>query len=415
VTRRLRRPRARTILVPLACLAAGLLVFGALRGTGSPAESAVSGPGQLAGTPLGREYLQKARDTGDATYYLRAEQAFGRALERDPADPEAVAGIGSLQLSRHDFRAALRSGRRALALRPRGLIAYPVLVDALVELGRYDEAERVLQRMVDLRPGLASYSRVSYFRELHGDLDGAASAMGLAVSAGAGAPEGNASVQALLGNVEVLRGRRDAATRAYRAALAAVPGHAPAAAGLARLELAGGRAAQAVRRLDGVVDRLPLPEYVIALGEAQLAAGDRGEARESFELVRVQQAVLSGQRVNTDVELALFESDHGDRRRGVELARRAWAAAPSVRSADALGWALTRAGQAAKGRRHLRRTLALGWREPTVLFHAGMAARASGRRAEARRLLARALRVGRAGGLSPLRAAAARRALGSGR
>ena len=48
-------------------------------------------------------------------------------------------------------------------------------------------------------------------------------------------------------------------------------------------------------------------------------------AREDFALVRVQQRLLARAGVNTDVELAVFESDHGSPARGLRLARRAWA------------------------------------------------------------------------------------------
>ena len=87
-----------------------------------------------------------------------------------------------------------------------------------------------------------------------------------------------------------------------------------------------------------------MPSYVIALGEAQAAAGQRAAAAQSFALVRVETMLQQRAGVNADVELALFEADHGSPRRAVALGRRAWAAAPSVRSADALGWALHRAG-----------------------------------------------------------------------
>src|SRR4029453_17205443 len=99
----------------------------------------------------------------------------------------------------HDFRGALRYGRQALAIAPGVSRIYGVIVDALVELGRYDEAERTLQHMVDLKPNLSSYARVSYFRELNGDLTGAVQAMRLAVSAGGDAPENVSYVQTLLG------------------------------------------------------------------------------------------------------------------------------------------------------------------------------------------------------------------------
>ena len=91
--------------------------------------------------------------------------------------------------------------------------------------------------------------------------------------------------------------------------------------------------------------------------------------------MRVQQRLLARAGVNTDVELAVFESDHGDPARGLRLARRAWAAAPSVRSADALGWALTRSGRREEGLGWARRARRLGSADPLFAFHAGMAAR----------------------------------------
>lgn len=360
-------------------------------------------------TPLGLAYLQKARETSDPAFYSRADDALQRALDVDGKDAAAVVGRANLALARHDFTAALQLARRARRLQPEASAAYPALVDALVELGRYDDAAQALQQFVDRKPGLPAYARVSYFRELHGDLDGAAEAMALAVSAASGVPEATASVQSLLGNLEFTRGRMRAARQAYDAALAAFPAHAPAQAGLARLDAADGRLSAASRRLRVLVDRLPLPEYVVALGEVELAAGNPRRAREQFALVRAQQKLLTASGINTDVEVALFEADHGSPERAVALARRAWHSAPSVRSADALGWGLTRAGHPQAGLRFTQRAIDLGWRDPSVLFHAGITARSAGSVASARRLLRRALALNRR--FSPLYAPRARKAL----
>ena len=80
-----------------------------------------------------------------------------------------------------------------------------------------------------------------------------------------------------------------------------------------------------------------------------------------------------------------------------------------MRSADALGWALTAAGRPRDGLAWARRALALGSRDAAFLYHAGMSARAAGDRGAARRYLAAAL----AGNprFSPLYAPRARRAL----
>ncbi len=184
-----------------------------------------------------------------------------------------------------------------------------------------------------------------------------------------------------------------------------VPEYAPAEAGRARLAASHGNLTASIRRWRALVARLPLPEYVIGLGEAELAAGRVRAAREDFALVRVQQRLLARAGVNTDVELAVFESDHGDAARGLRLARRAWAAAPSVRSADALGWALTRSGRREEGLGWARRARRLGSADPLFAFHAGMAARGG----ERQRLLRFALEHGL--GARPWQAKQAREAL----
>ena len=119
---------------------------------------------------LGDAYLQRARETGDPSLYARAERVLRRGAAPRPAQRHGHDRRGHAGSRRHDFAEGLRLGERALALAPGTVRPYAVIVDAQVELGRYSDAARSLQRMVDLKPNLASYSRVSYFRELTGDL-----------------------------------------------------------------------------------------------------------------------------------------------------------------------------------------------------------------------------------------------------
>ena len=325
---------------------------------------------------LAAAYLQRVRETGDPSFYTRAEGVL-----RAPKTPDGLATAGELALARHDFAGALKLGIRA------GAEGSFVRVDALVELGRYAEAERELQAMVDRKPNLAAYARVSYLRELNGDLQGAAGAMRLAVAAGGPAPENNAYVRALLGELERRLGHRAQARREFGMALALVPGFPAAEAGMARLE--GG-----TQRLRRVVDTLPLPDYVVALGETELAAGRTDAARRDLELVEAEQQLQRAAGVDVDVELAVFEADHGSPAKAVTLARRGWDAAPSVRAADALGWALTRSGDAESGYRWSKRALKLGSLDPIWRSHAGLSALAAGRRSEGRKQLRIALAHG---------------------
>src|SRR5919198_294157 len=267
---------------------------------------------------LGDAYLQKVRETGDASFYTRADSVYTKALQLNPRDPAAVTGAGTLALARHDFRAGLRYGLRARQLAPYSFQPLGVVVDAQVELGHYDDAAKSLQQMIDLRPNLSSYARVSYFRELHGDLAGAIDAIKAAASAGGGAAENVAYVQTLLGNLYFDTGRLGEAREAYRTALESFPRYVPATAGLANIEAAHRDFGAAIRRYRDAVARLPLPQYVIALGEVEEAAGKGRD----YDLVRAEERLLQGNGVNTDVDLAVFEANHGSPARAVRLARR---------------------------------------------------------------------------------------------
>src|SRR3954468_859129 len=323
----------RLLLAPLAAFAAGLLAF-ALISRGDPALPVEVTP-QLTGTSadipklqralradprrgdlrvsLASAYLQRVRETGDPAFYVRADGVLKPALAAHPHDADALTTAGLIALARHDFRGALVLGQRARAAQPDLVGVSAVLVDAEVELGSYGAAERELQSMVDRKPNLAAYARVSYFRELHGDVAGAADAMRLAVAAGGPALENVAYVSALLGELERQLGHPELARRAYDRALVSVPGFPAAEQGLARLN---GNTAASIERRRRIVEKLPLPEYVTGLGEAELAAGRVSQGRRDLALIGAEEKLLRAAGVATDVELAVLVADHRGPRRG---------------------------------------------------------------------------------------------------
>src|SRR6201999_912584 len=122
--------------------------------------------------------------------------------------------------------------------------------------------------------------------------------------------------------------------------------------------------------------------------------GKLAQGRNDLALVGAEETLLHANGVNTDVELAVFEADHGAPARAVELARKAWAEDPSIRAADALGWALTRAGNPAGGLVWAHRAMRLGSLDPVYRSHAGLVAMAAGAREEGARDLRLALRDG---------------------
>src|SRR5262245_51465588 len=208
-------------------------------------------------TQLGFAYQLRWRETADASYLPRSELALRQAIRYGSEDADAVLGLGSLALIRHRFRDALRYGTQARALLPGSARPYGVTGDALVELGRYGEAFAAFDRMVSIKPSLASYARVAYARELTGDLRGAAAAMRLALEATGGQPEPTAWALVELSKLELSLGHVDAAQRDARSALEAFPGYPNARIQLAHVDATMGRFAPAVRSARRAADAVP--------------------------------------------------------------------------------------------------------------------------------------------------------------
>jgi tetratricopeptide (TPR) repeat protein len=343
-------------------------------------------------TAPGLAYLQRARETGDASQYERAEAVFRRVLAREPEDLTATTGLGSVALARHDFRRALGLGRRAVALAPRSAAGHGVVGDALVELGRYDEAFAAFDTMARLKPGVASYSRVAYARELIGRPREAIEAMELAVDAATGSREPQAWALVELGKLHFGLGELDPAERAYRAALRVFPGYVHALEALSRVEAAHGRHERAIRLARRAAEALPLPQLVATLGDLYRVTGRRRLAREQYALVAAIERLQRANGVRTDLETALFRADHGIRlSETVELARAARRDRPSVEGDAVLAWALARAGHCGEALRFSKRALRLGTRDASKAFHRGLIERCLGHRSLARAWFRRAL------------------------
>lgn len=326
---------------------------------------------------LGSAYLQKVRETGDPTYYGKTEQALSHALELQPDDFAAMIQMGALSLARHQFREALAWGEKARLISPGTALIYGVIGDAQIELGQYDPALETFQTMVDLRPDLSSYSRASYVRELHGDVDGAIDAMQRAVQAGGPNAENTNWSRVQLGNLYFNSGNLAEAEAQYNEALALYPGYIHAIAGLARVHAARGEYDQAIKLYTDATNRIPLPEYVIALGDVYKAAGQDQEAQRQFDLVCEMERLYATNGVDTDLEMALFDADHDQNlNETLALARKAYANRPSINGADVLAWTLYKTGNYSEAKKYSDESLRLGTKDALKYFHAGMIAHA---------------------------------------
>ena len=166
---------------------------------------------------LGSSYVEQARITADPSYYAKAQGALEKSLQLRPeGNGAALIGMGALANARHEFAAAKDWAIRAQALLPDTADVYAVLADALTQLGEADAATEAVQRMLDLRPSVASFSRASYDLELHGRPDEARAAMERALTDATSLDQA-AFCHYYLGELAFNAGHLDRAQRHYEA------------------------------------------------------------------------------------------------------------------------------------------------------------------------------------------------------
>lgn len=345
---------------------------------------------------LGLAYQQRARETGDPSFYGPSERALRRSLALAPSSDLALTGLAALAASRHRFEEARSLARRALELNPNGAPALGILGDANIETGRYRAAFAAFDRMAATKPSASAYARVSYARELLGRTGGAIAAMKLAVSAAAGSAEPAAWARTQLGNLYAQSGRLRAAGREYEHVLDRLPGYAPALDGLALLELWRGRPAAAAQLYTEALELQPLPEFAVGLGDALAAAGRQAAADRAYRRAEALEERFAENGGRNDLETALFELDHDrDPVGGLARAREGRDLRPSVEGEHVLAWALFKNGRCRKARAHSERALRLGTKDWGAMLHRSLIESCLGNRSAALLWRERALAANR--------------------
>lgn len=340
---------------------------------------------------LGAAYVEQARITGDPSYYARSQGALERSLEITPeGNGEALIGLGQLANARHDFAAARAFGEQARTLRPYTAEVYGVLADAYTQLGDAEAATATVQSMLDLRPGLAAFTRASYDLELNGRRDDARMALERALAV-ASSLDDQAFCRYYLGELAWNGGAVDEASEQYEQGLQAAPQNVALLQGRAKVAYAQGRVDEAIAGFQAITTRSPLPQYLLEYGELLESAGRADEARAQYDVLAVQQRLYTGAGSTDDQVAALVAADHGAPAAALTLARGEWERRQSVFSADALAWALHVNGRDAEALPYAERAAALGWRNATHAFHRGMILAGLDRREDAAAALTEAL------------------------
>ncbi len=334
----------------------------------------------------------KAREVGNAAYHLMAEKEARAALLRAPRSELALSALAIALMGQHRFVDTLTLLEQEKG--PTTVWRLACTVDALSEVGRYEEAVLVAQKLVDLKPGSEAYSRVALLRELHGDPEGALEVWGRALETCAPRSLDYAWCAAQAGDVQVRRGDFEAARDAYTASLEASPDFYLARVGLARCSIAQGRLRDAEGMLLGLAESHGDVSTLALLADVQSALGRAEDAAATVEEMLASERASAAQGAPDPRGLATYLADHGRDVKSAVMMMDA-AGGPTIANEDVRAWALLVAGKPLEAREHAKAARRTGSKNPHVLFHAGAIELACGERESGRALVEAAL----AGGL----------------
>jgi tetratricopeptide (TPR) repeat protein len=305
-----------------------------------------------------------------------------------PSNRAATDLVGVVLINQHKFDEARDLAQQILQKSSVDLMALGTLSDAYLEVGRYDDAIAAAQKMMDLKPGLPSYTRASYLAWLRGDEKTALENIHGAIDAGRDPsdPEPRCWVMVQAAMIFWHKGDRPGADAGFKAALKECSDYPPALVGRGRVALGEGDFARAREALEPAFKESPLAETAWLLGDARGGAGDAKGAEDAYALV-----VKIG-RASDLRTLALFwatkDREHDEALRLVETEKKV---RDDIYTEDTLGWALYRLGRFAEARTASDKATALGTKDARLLYHAGAIRIAAGDKPAGEKLVKEAL------------------------
>ncbi|MCB0556673.1 MAG: hypothetical protein KDD02_24215 [Phaeodactylibacter sp.] len=236
---------------------------------------------------LAELFINEARVTGEHGYYYPAALEALNGIRAKPEEKDlhfrALSAKAGVQLSLHDFSSALETATEAVSINPYNAQIYGALVDANVELGHYDEAVAMADKMVAIRPDLRSYARVSYLREIYGDVEGSIEAMKLAVSAGYPGYEQTAWARLTLGRLYEHYRSLEEAEQQFQMVLAERPDYPFAIAALGDIALQRKDYAKAERLLKKAATIIPEFSFYESLARLYKTQGRNQEFQATMD------------------------------------------------------------------------------------------------------------------------------------
>jgi tetratricopeptide (TPR) repeat protein len=342
---------------------------------------------------LAKTFMNEARATGDFSYYNPAAlDLIESVMAKDAQNFEAICLKSMVYLSQHRFAEGKLVAEQALMANPHNSFVYGLLVDANVELGQYQKAVDMCDKMVGIRPDIRSYSRVSYLRELHGETAGAVEAIQQAIAAGVPGREDTEWARMVLAHLYEDSNDLEKAKIQYETALQHRPEYPFALAGLGRIARYQNDFAAAVAYYEKASAVMTDVSFFEELAEIYRLNGQNDKAETCWRVT--SEALLAdnasaGQDKNrghnADFELAQLYLKNNQPAKALPYARAEHNRRPdNMDACELLAWSLYLNGQQAAAMPIMEQAMRTNSQKPERLLKAGIIYASQGETAKAK-------------------------------
>lgn len=357
--------------------------------------------GSLNYVHLARRYMKKGREAGDESCYAKAESALREALRQAPNDETVQLELAGVLCTRHRFEDGLQIAEEQLKVSPGKQEALILKFDALLELGRYDEANQTFRALEATVKGVAPglMARQAHLAELHGRAAEAIELMERATEevllpAGDRITPSVAWYPLRLGHLLMEHGRLDQAAQHLEFVAKSTPRFFLARAALAELRARQERWDEALAEYARTIELAPDPIFFMAVGDIHMRLGHAEPAAAAY--ARADE-ILAGEDASPSEiarELSLFYSERNLKsQKALEFAKIDLELRQDVLGHDMHAWALYRNGMYVEAAAASQKALQLGTRSAKFHYHAGMIDSQLGRRESAIMHLKTALEI----------------------
>ena len=343
---------------------------------------------------LAQTYLQYAVQSRQETIYVpKAKRLLADLRRTNPDLYEAKALQATLFNMLHEFEQARDLAESLLLENDNVPYVYGILIDALVELGDYEAAVEISDKLLSLKPGLASYARASYLRELHGDSNGAIEAMTLAADAGTYGSEERSWALYQLGQLYLGENKVQVASSIFVGILEENPGYAFALGGLGHIQVIDGNYSEAIDMLNNAYEQVPAEEFLELLVEAYEATGDDEKKYAILDQLEAGYREADTMGENVQMEYADFLADlNQEIKKALRLSKKEYERRPNhLHALETYAWSLHKYGRSEEAVTYIERAMRLETGDAMVYFRAAEIYQATGDTEKARTYLLKSL------------------------